>query len=74
MSRPASPLREPLLAHIMAGGIPKEFCYSHRMARPNVQKLLWAMGLKKYYLTAAEHAEVLARRKARATREERVAA
>mgnify|MGYP000922334496 CR=1 FL=1 len=65
MSRACSPLRKSLFSHIMAGGTPKEFGYVHRQMRASTQKLLWAMGLRKYYLTPEEHAEVMARRRAK---------
>lgn len=64
MSRPLHVLRPVLREHVLNGGTPKEFAFTHGMNLPNVGKLLGALGLRKYYLTRDEHAQVMKRRKA----------
>jgi hypothetical protein len=62
VSRPRHPLRGPLVEFILGGGTVKEFAFDRGLNVSNVARLLYATGLRKYFLTPAEHAAVKAQR------------
>ena len=61
MSRKPNPIKEAVRQHILAGGVPAEFPSTHR--REVINKIANSCGLRKYFLTEAEYAAVLQKRK-----------
>ena len=47
-----------LRTHILRGGTPKEFSYEHRLAIATVGKLITQLGIKKVFITEAEHTAI----------------
>ena len=68
MSWPASIHREHLRAHVLAGGSPKEFSFSHGIGKAGTAKLIHRLGFRRCYLTADEACDVMRARAARAAR------
>ena len=60
--RPRHMLREPLKKYILAGGEPKAFAIENGISKESAHGLLRQLGLKKYFLTAAEYQWVMERR------------
>lgn len=52
-----------LRAHILAGGTPKEFAFTHRVSIAVVGKQLGALGLRKYFLSLEEYQRVMSARR-----------
>jgi hypothetical protein len=61
---PENDLRTELRAHMLAGGMPKEFSIDRNLAPASASKMLANMGIRKVFITDEEHAMILAKRKA----------
>lgn len=62
MSRPRAPISPALRAHVLAGGISKDFDSPHRLSKACLYKQIHALGFKRYYLTDDEARHILERR------------
>ena len=58
-----SDLKQRLRVHILAGGTPKEFAIDNALQENTAGKLLASMGIKKVFITEAEHAAIINQRR-----------
>jgi hypothetical protein len=59
-----SEIQKRLVAHILAGGAPKEFSVDNGMHQDTASKMLAGLGIRKVFVTEAEHVAIMAQRKA----------
>ena len=58
-----SEIHKRLVAYILAGGSPKEFAIDNGMHPTGVGRHLAGLGIRKVFITDAEHAAIMAARK-----------